>query len=1149
MTSFKKLKKSSSKSRALDLSKGWSFPMRNKSIPSLVFLFSALLASSLFFSASNSYSQDDDAAKESDPDKDRVILVPFRELGKTLEGTGSTAIIPYQEYLKLKANGATPEKKQPPVQAVISKADYSATVEGGLAKIAVKFEVSSLVDEWATLPVRFGAAAVGSWESNTKGVLLKGGKKGEYQFLLPKKGNYSLTLELLAKVKTSPEGQSFQMDCPSVGITTLDVTIPKADQTINLLPQLVSLDTEAEAGKTKLKASLGATESITIQWSPKVSDKPQMELLSSVTNLSQVTIRDNLVYTDTIFQYEILRGELEEIRFVVPAGYRILDVTSDAKVKGWNVKKEDSRQLVTLPLLSPATKSLNVEVHTESDLSEDDFSIFGLKDKDAPSGIHTLDTLRESGQIVVLHDSGLEVSISDRQGLTRIDSSEINKKLKTSAKLAYKYYTSDAELVIKTKPVLPKISVTSSTQATFEEEELKTITRLTYSIQRAGLFSVDIKVPENLIIDQLACPGMKSWNHDEDNSTLSIVFLEKKEGTVSPVINAHLEFDDESKERELNIPILEPVSVERETGNVLIYAPDSMEVVTQRDKVVAAQPISLSANPRVIQKIAQRLPISAWSFSRRPVTIPVKTVSKPSRLSAEVGTSVAVRQDVVEVSTVLNYKVEFAGVDTFRFNVPESVSKSLQVELSGKISVGIQQKTPAEKAENGLVLWTITLQRPTTGNVKFQVTYEIPIEKPSEEEVAAASPLTIQPIQPLGLEADEEGGKATPLSKLTGQIGVSKEQAISVSAKVSQGEAEAIDVRELTMIKAKSVTGFRYYRSDNEKPLKIEITSQKFDIQEVVRTVVSRARVEMVLGQDDTARYRCRFRIQSSERQRLPLMLPKAAEPYSITVDNKQLSLEKSDLPVPEGWEAFYLNVARTKPSDESFDVAILFSWPINPAPFQYWQGKLQLPIPKIGQFNEGDTAVQQIRISVWVPKKYSLVGEPKQFSIANQSIADESWIQNEGDDQLDFPTEGVAYHYTNLGGAVNLKVTWWNRTGFTVVLSALVALIGLILIRTSWENKIGFLILLGLAVVLWAQVNPDMAIHAVTSARFGIFTLLGLWVIHSIANWGHYLRSPNTESTQTNSKSSVETSAPENHQEEQHNEEHHSDDEHHHHD
>ena len=53
------------------------------------------------------------------------------------------------------------------------------------------------------------------------------------------------------------------MDIPNVGITTFELVIPEADQTIDLKPKLVHEAAAAGAKETRIKASLGSTDKIT----------------------------------------------------------------------------------------------------------------------------------------------------------------------------------------------------------------------------------------------------------------------------------------------------------------------------------------------------------------------------------------------------------------------------------------------------------------------------------------------------------------------------------------------------------------------------------------------------------------------------------------------------------------------------------------------------------------------------------------------------------------------------------------------------------------------------------------------------------------------------------------------------------------------
>ena len=283
---------------------------------------------------------------------DRVIYLPFRDLWKVFEKQTATVVLPYQEYLDLKkrAEGTAPPEQK--VDAVITEAAYVATVEQDLARIAVTLKINVLGKPWVELPLRFGDAAVGKVEGGDK-VVLRGTDNGAYSLMLGNAGEQTVKLELAARIKTSPDGREFSLECPTVGITTFEIVIPEGGQSIDVTPKVVTLPAKSEGEETRFKASLGSTSRIAARWYPKASMKPEMDLLTSVTNRTKVTLEDGLVHYDAYLTYDILRGSLTELRVAVPKSHRILDVAADARLKGWQVKQEPSRQLITAELLAP----------------------------------------------------------------------------------------------------------------------------------------------------------------------------------------------------------------------------------------------------------------------------------------------------------------------------------------------------------------------------------------------------------------------------------------------------------------------------------------------------------------------------------------------------------------------------------------------------------------------------------------------------------------------------------------------------------------------------------------------------------------------------------------------------------------------------
>ncbi len=267
---------------------------------------------------------------------DRLIYVPFKELTKVFDNQGASVVLPYAEYLELmqRALGGPPLTTGNQ-DAVITSSSWSAVVEKDLARVTVELKVNVLKENgWASLPLTFGAAAIGNVEPDDGSVLLKGTGQGQYELLMNGAGAKTVKLELLATVLTSPEDRSFQIQCPPTGISELVVTIPEPDQTIRITPLQVLLPTDGIAveGKTVAKASLGATNQFEVHWNPRAGSKPVMDLLSSVTNETTVRIEQGLLQTRTVLNYEILRGELRDVSVLVPIDARMMD---DAGNTAW----------------------------------------------------------------------------------------------------------------------------------------------------------------------------------------------------------------------------------------------------------------------------------------------------------------------------------------------------------------------------------------------------------------------------------------------------------------------------------------------------------------------------------------------------------------------------------------------------------------------------------------------------------------------------------------------------------------------------------------------------------------------------------------------------------------------------------------------
>jgi hypothetical protein len=1060
---------------------------------------------------------------------ERLIYLPYKNLKDVFAKHGSTVFMPYAEYLKLWEKTQAPGRKD--VEGVITEAHYTASVDKSLLRIKAELTVRVLGKPWVEVPVTFGRAAVGKLTADKEGqVLLRGTGDGKYALLFGEAGEHKVTLELAAAITTSPDGRSADFSVPPVGVTTFEIAIPEADQTVEISPQLVGLPIAAAAGETRIKANLGSTTRISARWHPRTSLKPDMDLLASVKNLQKVSLRDGLVHTDAWLEYDVLRGEMSELAIAVPLGQRILGVTSpNSKLRGWKKADEENRQTVTVEFLSPVKDKVTIEVHTEREFAADAIEVAGRDEDGKYLGIHSVDAVRESGQITVAAANDLSLQFEQTTGLSRIEDDKVEAQIREAGAASFKFYSPNIRLSILAKPVEPRLQVNSNYAFEFSDDELQLTSTLNYTIERAGIFELSLNLPDGLEVDSVGDPTnsiVREHHVEGDSPRVLRVVLHRKtaaDSTIQIQIKAHTSFEEALNSVELSLPIPEPLGIERETAQVQLVAEEALEVITDQDAVVGAQPMPLAAGSSVRGKRVA----AAWTFNRRPVEIPISTLRRPTRLTASVGTTATVKEEIVEVKTQLTYDVQYAGIDTFRFAVPESLAKDPQItSLESGSAPAIKQKVKADEAEDGWVTWTVTMQRDVIGRQRFQVTWDLKPETDDEDAekkaAAASSSTTIETLRVLGLTEDD-ADVAVELSEVLGEIVVQKDRALSVTATKLDDGLEVIDVRELSLLPQSGALAYRYY-VQNAVGIKVDAT--KHEIQKVVETVVMRSLVEVVARRELTAAYRCRYWLQSSERQRLQVDIPVGSNLLGVFVDGKQVNPEKNTVPVEEeGWDSYFINVARANNSDQPFGLTIQMVTPISDkrVPFDGWRSGLILRLPQIGGLGQPGVASQETQTVVWVPEDYRLLGDPDNF--VNQSRLDietaisfadprgsnnlrwspgmgTEWVGVGEAGFIDFPTEGTPFVFTNLGGAKSITVTWASMPRYTWLFSGALVLIAILLRRIPWDHKLLILVVLAFVTTLAGLSFPGWIPAVVAATKYGLYALAGIWILQAVFSW-----------------------------------------------
>ena len=1075
-----------------------------------------------------------EAAKPSLSEKwDRLIYVPFKELQKVFDNQDASVVLPYAEYLDLmkRAINAVPLTTGNQ-DAVITSSSWSATVEKDLARVTVELKLNVLKENgWATLPVAFGAAAIGKVEPADGSVLLKGIGQGQYELLVKGPGEKIVTLELLATVLTSPEDRSFAIQCPPTGISELVVTISEPDQTVRIAPLQVLLPTEGLAveGKTVAKASLGATTQFEVHWNPRAGSKPVMDLLSSVTNQTSVRIEQGLLQSRTVLNYEILRGELRDIAVLVPKDARIIDVVSAAgRIRSWTAEAAgETHQIVKAELLVPATEKFQIEIQTERPIEGDTLQLIGKSADGKLHGVHADAVVREAGRLTIVTDPALTTVVKTQARVKQVDAGAASKGDQAAAN-TWEFSGMSGQLVVQIKPVEPRLLVTHNAQFVFRDDELRLRSVLKYEVERAGVFQLSLKVPESLTIDSVSADGMSEFNIDKGSGKVTLSLTQKRMGAIEVTVQAHQAFDASADNVEMELPTLTPEGVERETGVVTAYAPEFLDVITVDEKLVGLFP----SRDAAVEELPRLRHIASWNFTRRPIALFVRTAPRPAQIAATIGTTVHVEPEIVKQNAVITFDIQNAGIDTLRVAVPEAVSNDVRFRI---LSPGhtIQQRDKAAQAEDGWVTWTLVLQDETTGTVQLGVDWDVTLAKDAaapeapaaaagtpEAALAAESAAKALPEQTLVVEPprvlvpftdDQAKRRRVVLTQARGEIRLLRHESLSITAD-SQGETtEAIDVRELEFMEQDGYLAYRYFA----QPASATIRIRKHEIHEVAATVVSRGAIEIVTERQSLASWRCRFRITTSERQRLRIDLPIGCDLQAPLLNDQRTTIEKaSDVQAADKWEAYYVNISRSTTSDQEFLLTLQFRCPIvkeATRPYTGRGGVQDLHLPLVGE-SGGSTVVQQVKVVLWAPEEIAFLGDPDLWtqegavpssvmsplrspSATAAAAAVNDWIDPQHVASGDFPTQGSASAYRAVGPQPVIQVTWWSRSYLFWMISGTLVVIGLILRRTSWENRITLALLAAFAVALFSLSGSNATPQYVAMAWPGIIVVGGIWL------------------------------------------------------
>ena len=1043
------------------------------------------------------------------PIREESVYIPYSKLREVFEKEGRGVFLPYEKFQALwqaaRDKTALPGEAKPPVDALITEVEYKATVSKDVVTVAATVKIEILKEGWVEVPLRLGDVALQrAMIGDQPARVISDGPQG-YKLLVEKKGKapQQLTLALaFAKAYTKAPGQNgVSFETPQAPVSKWEVRIPESGVKVNVLPLLAATEAPPAAGanETVVLAFVGAAPSVRIEWNPKAEGAKGLEALASVKVEQQTTIEEGVVRTRAQLTYEISRAELGRLEIEVPADQKVVNVF-DPNVREWSVTPGDGVQKITVQLFEPAKQAQALSIELEK------FSADSAADVKVPV-VKALGVGRQQGVVVVQVASGLRAEATEHTGLLQVDAGDLPPSLaKGKWEFSYRYAVLPFSLVIHVEKVQPRILVETLVEGHLAPENLTLDVMAIYTVERAGVFRLELDVPEGYDVRSVSGvaiggvePAQVDTHHLEgEKKTRLVVNLSRKAlGRVGLQVQLYqaLQAPDlltptgKTAQIPLGIPRVAPGTVERETGRVVVYAPESLRV--NPGKMSGLRSISYQeaiANMRSTQRGNER-PVLSFAYTQEPASLALEAERRKPQVTARQLLVARIDSGVVKYEVTLFYDILYSGVKSLRLDVPKDLASDIRITSSGIRHQAAEDAASLKDLAEGYEAWKLAGETEFLGAVQVRLAWERKIDK---LDIGKSVTLAVPRLIPREVD------------RAWGQIVLVKAETIDVREGDKKDGLRPIDPEQDLMPGANVPGAARAFEFHEDWTLSVVTT--RYELEEVKRTSIERAVLRLVVTRSDQLSVQALYRMRSA-RQRLLVKLPEntSFDTEPLRINGRPVSLERGD----KAGNQFYVPLV-----GQSADAPLLLE-----LRYTVTGGGLVLDCPAFPE----EPAAQQVYMSVWMPEEWDYLGSTGPWTDElTWRLQDSGWrpqarlddahllrwvregMRVEGSAEQNFQTDGRQYLFSTLRPAPppdgSLRLFTMKGDYLAILVFVVVLAGGVALTRTRLGVRAvavgAFMAFVVLAGVFFPTFSRQAFGGAMAASGFIVLIIWALWYL-----------------------------------------------------
>ncbi|MEE3370648.1 MAG: hypothetical protein VX346_15015 [Planctomycetota bacterium] len=914
-------------------------------VPWCFTLFCCVLAVPLTVSAQRAVDEaPGEAAQQAKPEgpaesrselREQTIYIPYTKLRGIFEKEGRGVFIPYEQFQQLwkkaRAGEVEPVRPESPVKALLTEVSNQATVAEDVVRVHAKIKIEVLHAGWHSIPLRLKGAALLSARLGDLPARIVMAEDG-YRLLLEKReeGPAQFLVELVyAKaIRRSPGQNLVKFQAPQAPVNRWVIRVPQAGVKVNIQPLIAASETtlsraagdEVPPGpvvdETVVLAFVGAAPEVQISWTPRSEGATGLAALASVRVQQQVTINEGVMRTQARLDYNISRAEVEQLVIEVPRDQKVINVF-DPNVRQWKVVEAGEIQQVQVQLFQPARGSQTLTIELEQ-FSEQ----WGDREVAVPL-VRARDAGRQQGLLVVRLSPALRAEVSQRTGLLQLDKQELPGTLqKIPWDFAYRYATLPYQLAFRLEKIRPRVHARQLIEVHLEPEQLTINLMAVLDIQRAGVFQVELEIPAGFEIRQVRgqaiARDVKAVAVDSHHVTpaadtrLIVNLGSKAQGKVGLFVELQKRLEDpnlvtptgNATDLSIGLPRVAADRVERVSGNVVIYAPESLRAtptVSEGLQTISFKDAYAEVTSQRQGRFSTTRPILAYAHSEQSPNLVLSTERRRPQITVRQLLAARIETGYVDYRATFFFDVLYSGVSSLRVDVPQTLEVEIR-NLSNALNEQRMEPQPADVIA-GYVAMSFTGETELLGEIKLELNWQEKIlldGSPSPLGIGDSRSIPIPVLKPQGVDL------------ASGQIVIAKGESLDVRESADVSGLQPIDPQSDLYEGVEVADAARAFEFHGEWEL--GVTATRFKLEDIKRTSIERAVLRMVVTKGQEISVQALYRLRSA-RQRLEIKFPNGFNPETSLDRKPQLNGRIVDLERGEKDE-FYLPLANQTPED-----------------------------------------------------------------------------------------------------------------------------------------------------------------------------------------------------------------------------------------